>query len=915
MSPNPTVVIGLGQAGINVISTLHSIMPDDDEREWYCFIAIDSDGESLQNVPSDTTCFALSIDEDFVQQDCQEYPYLARTLSIPYRGTARQRPVGRYAVDNRGVPGFDTTFRKLREEITAHVSRHNTSPGSATGYFNIFLVNSLGGGTGSGAYPLLLAMLNDLKENLIQNYQINIYMSGIGIVPEVTFDVTAGHRDALSDAAAFLPNAYAALSDLEKLTALTANSDESVSIPIYSQMYGSGQDDFPQEIRLDNPPFDDYWLAGVNESEIADSSGDSTGFESYRESVNMQIARSIQAIGKCSTRRFPPGVGKRQFGNRGNRAYTGGFEQTEIKVPHERIKAFVELRADHTTIRNRLKEEIPERLDDLRDKRERLEMFKQDLDSASFIEDSSIWTDIQSHIKQQLGSPTTIDKHTDPHEIETLLDKVQETHDLEGVITALDVLGEKLHDSSGLSAAEESRAETIQELWKKYDMEVKHEYNDSPPKSLDKQADAVRELIRTKVEKYTGILESWDPTLFEEFQDAAPPVVDTLESDRERAEKELETLRNDLDQLDTAEADWNRVNKLQETINEYRTDIRYCIDDRITDVENEITELLDERDRCEAEVNNLTRRIESERERLAQSYVTERLAVLPIIPERLDQLDLDTTLDSLADYVDQGLIDREELRTGLNHRLESCRAFESGLMDRDFAKTEDTQNFPDVNETWILFAEVNSDLLELVNTTMQPNMCTSDDIWLEYLRDPYRIEFVSFTHRGPISAFTCYQQLEEMAEEGHLDAMAPQYGDYRYAFAYPEWYYGGVRHFSQTIMGPENLTIDRPPELNLECINKPSLSEGELKDFVKTTGLDSFLWHGKMWEDYECEGDFTGWKDEFRQKNLMFTDLQRASPEPSLIARWLTGRADWEEILTAVQENIRDRGDFEVNIE
>lgn len=92
----------LGQAGINVLSTLHSIIPDDEEREWYCFIAIDSDGESLQKAPPDTTRLALSIDGDFVQQDCQEYPYLVRTLSIPPRRTARQRPVGRYALDNRG---------------------------------------------------------------------------------------------------------------------------------------------------------------------------------------------------------------------------------------------------------------------------------------------------------------------------------------------------------------------------------------------------------------------------------------------------------------------------------------------------------------------------------------------------------------------------------------------------------------------------------------------------------------------------------------------------------------------------------------------------------------------------------------------------------------------------------------------
>lgn len=290
--------------------------------------------------------------------------------------------------------------------------------------------------------------------------------------------------------------------------------------------------------------------------------------------------------------------------------------------------------------------------------------------------------------------------------------------------------------------------------------------------------------------------------------------------------------------------------------------------------------------------------------------MTERLAVLPIIPERLDQVDLDTTLDSLADYLDQGLVDREELQTGLNQRIESCRASESSLMERDFAKTENTQNASDVDETWILFAEANGDLLELVNTTMQPNMRTSDDSWLEYLRDPYRIEFVSFTHRGPISAFTCYQRLEEMAKEGHLDAMAPQYEDYRYAFAYPEWYDRHIRHVRTR---PENwITVDRPPELNLECINKPGLSESKFKNWVKRYGLDTYLWRGNMWEHYEDEGEFEGWEWEFGKMGLTFRDLQRVSPNPSLKSKWIAGKADWTDILTAVQENATNQHNLEI---
>lgn len=125
--------------------------------------------------------------------------------------------------------------------------------------------------------------------------------------------------------------------------------------------------------------------------------------------------------------------------------------------------------------------------------------------------------------------------------------------------------------------------------------------------------------------------------------------------------------------------------------------------------------------------------------------------------------------------------------------------------------------------------------------------------------------------------------------------MAGKYRDYRQAFAYPEWYDRNIRLAFQI---KSRIEIPRPPELDIDRVKKPEMSEGEKKNFIKQTGLDTYMWRGTMWEDYEFDDDdevFDGWDRTL--EGITFTSLQQATPEPDLKSRWLAGQADWEEIL------------------
>ena len=105
----PTVVVGVGQAGINVINQLHDsggLGWGDEYDKYFEYIAIETDSRGLSNAPDKATQVDLGDSngiqthmqwpKDDIKADLREYPYLTEDFEIGEMGTRRQRPIGRY---------------------------------------------------------------------------------------------------------------------------------------------------------------------------------------------------------------------------------------------------------------------------------------------------------------------------------------------------------------------------------------------------------------------------------------------------------------------------------------------------------------------------------------------------------------------------------------------------------------------------------------------------------------------------------------------------------------------------------------------------------------------------------------------------------------------------------------------------
>lgn len=118
MFPTPTYVVGVGGAGISILSALSDLVTTDTHCEQFGFAAVDSDPEALAAAPDSAAQVRLRPDGDFLTEDVATHPYLTREMSVPPAGAARQRPVGRYTLD--GTSRSPRAFDALSSSIVGH---------------------------------------------------------------------------------------------------------------------------------------------------------------------------------------------------------------------------------------------------------------------------------------------------------------------------------------------------------------------------------------------------------------------------------------------------------------------------------------------------------------------------------------------------------------------------------------------------------------------------------------------------------------------------------------------------------------------------------------------------------------------------------------------------------------------------
>lgn len=271
----PTVVIGLGQAGCRMAAAVNELGIKESVEESIKILGIDSDSESLARaLPADSDYLSLNFDDISWKEAQNQAPYLEPEHELPdIGGAARQRPVGRRYVDNAG--SLERTWKFFEHNIEEFISELDASvDNSSDTEINVWIVNSLAGGTGSGTFPLITGLLNKLLMELETERSIQTTLCGVGSL--LRLDRLTDQLWKPDNPSVYYINAYTALSDLQTLL-----SDEQASVSIYGD-----SSRFIQDTLDVGGVLDQYLLAGVHNQQ-----------RDHLTSVNEMIADAIYYFG------------------------------------------------------------------------------------------------------------------------------------------------------------------------------------------------------------------------------------------------------------------------------------------------------------------------------------------------------------------------------------------------------------------------------------------------------------------------------------------------------------------------------------------------------------------------------------------------------------------------------------------
>lgn len=248
------------------------------------YIGVDSNSSDLYDfTPGDVVPINLEVPESQGQRDkdAERYNYLNTKNSIGEEGTDRRRSVARYFFDNH--ESYPDVKERLEEKIYDFYDSDRE--------LNIWILHSLGGGTGSGMFPILISQLINIKDDLDAN------MNAIGSLPRLDNleeDTSPPEKER------YQANAYAALYELQKLLG-TMDNDEGNTYPIEldleSGRFYEDEGITDDTVQIEKPPVDLYWLLGFDEERKG---------RSYRKAMNkIAAAGVVYYANQSSTENFP----------------------------------------------------------------------------------------------------------------------------------------------------------------------------------------------------------------------------------------------------------------------------------------------------------------------------------------------------------------------------------------------------------------------------------------------------------------------------------------------------------------------------------------------------------------------------------------------------------------------------------
>jgi len=886
--PVPTVMIGIGGAGVGILKYTYKTLKKEEERtvgdadgpgsrpeDYFKFYAFDSNQDSLDELDElDITTTRIQDDKNFFDAAKLGHPYLTEEFEHSEEGARRTRPIGRYKFDNKSVPNFEDYMGDIDEIIENHMEyiRDFENPNR----LNIFFVHSLAGGTGSGTFPLISGIISTLKDDM---NQLDVYVGGIGVVSEMK-------HEALGEKSGFRPNTYAALSDVEKMS-----DDDIETLPVYSK----AEPDMRIDERLDDPPetdldietpFDNYWFMGVNES-LAESGKAGWQLESYMEEIDNTVAESVLSISRRK---------KEKENWAAANGVVGGLGEAEVAVPMDLIEEYCETLEDTQEL------EKPDEDSTYRIPRKR--QLRHIDDRIDKIIDSTIQENFEDNPEEFLeeiyngvDSLGANPEHIfDPEEdIESEVDDIYEAAETTCGIAKLNVRDIFIDETDDHRAeVEDDYIDTVNEL------AGKKEYDVSMQKGvglIKKRASLKRE-IDQQIDYLEGAIEALDFGLIGlviEYTKKAIAGSIILPPTRDHLENKLQEAREDRSELAQA----HKLKANMEEMVEY-------IDEKHADTKEELKDDV----RGLYEMKN---RLDELKFILSRGSSSTRLGYLPVKRETIED-DLtsewvENNINDIQECFDNGLVEREDFEDAVDRQIANSFPWEESSMQID--EIDGDHQGGETQTTWVFYHEDNE---EITNDAVGEDadhetqkILRSDGEKLNYSANPFRVKIVSMYNISSVKRLELYQDLEDLSDNETLGQFASEspYDDWRQAFAYPEWYDDDIR---RAFGVKQKITLMQPPELDWENdVDFSGLSQDQGDDtYIKKYGLYEYLWKGIHWERYDYDEDdeddeddwFEGWEETLEEEtNVTKDELSDLGPTLETRRRWIKGTGDWEDIL------------------
>jgi len=900
-NPDPTVVIGVGGAGVGVVKHTYKALKKENEWEdregksngdgtpedYFKFLGFDSDEETLEELDEvGISSIVLEDRKAFFDANKSKYPYLVEDFEYSEHGARRIRPIGRHKLDNKTVPGFEDYMAAIDDVIGNHIDYIEGF--DEVSRLNIFFVHSLAGGTGSGTFPLIAGIVSNLANELSQD----VYVAGIGVVPEMRHAASA-HKPG------FRPNTYAALNDINKLS-----DDDTENLPVYSKAELEGDIDD----RMENPvetdldvtyPFDNYWFIGINESLRGEGKGKAQ-LESYIEEIDNAVAESVLSISRRKE--------EKENWSAAN-GVVGSLGEAEVAVPMDLIEEYCETLEDTQELEQELYGgKIPEKYRDLE---------RPEDESTYRIPRKRQLRHIDDRIDEIIDS--TIQENFEGN-TEELFEDIYEGIVYEGI----DGLG---FDHKRIFTPDEDANTAIGNIYESVE-------------TCEVAKLKVRDIFMEKTEEHRK-------TVREEYVDtinelATKEMYDVPTADVSRAEirsslekeirdtvKELETAVESLNtsivgaSLETARSmffgDWllppTRV-QVQNRIEEARNDLREL--EKKTKLKDNVERMLEELDKRHVEIKRelkddvrdlyyMKNRLDELKYILSRGSSSTRLGYLLIntetIEEDLSSEWVEKNINNIQDCFDNGLVERKDFEDAIDRQLANSFPWrESFLKLGDPNEIEGEYRGDETQTTWVFYHEDNE---EITNDAVGEDadhetqkILRSDGEKLNYSANPFRVKIVSTYNISHIDGLELYQDLDSLAESGTLGTFTNEspYDDWRQAFAYPEWYGDEIR---KAFDGLSDVVLFRPPELDWEKDVDFSGIEMDDETYLKKHGIYEYLWQGARWDRYEGDDNwFEGWEETLKEEaEVNKGELNNLGPTRKTRRRWIKGTGDWEDIL------------------